>query len=172
MDKEYNLPLAFIVFLLIGLSFVCMLVWYDSMLPAPETSTPTVTFVRVTATPSPTMARLTSAPTATPSPTASLTPTPWPTATPSPSATSSPTATPTVTPSPTATLAAGCVIEPGSLYTIRRGDTLWHIADCAYGQPTWWPVIYHANPQLSNPSRIHAGNTLIIPHEGRWTWHE
>ena len=90
-------------------------------------------------------------PTATPTATQTATPTatsvtPTPTGTP-------PTATPT--PTPTATL------EPGQtvIYVVRRGDTLYSIAQ-RYG--TTVQAIAQIN-NISNPSRIFAGQQLLIP---------
>lgn len=98
-------------------------------------------------------------PTATP--TATLTPTPTTTpATPTPTATGTPpTATPT--PTPTATL------EPGQtvIYVVRRGDTLYGIAR-RFG--TTVQAIVQIN-NISNPSRIYAGQQLLIPRGGTVT---
>lgn len=131
----------------------------------PPANTPTATRPATsspTATHTPTVAKIISAPTFTPTPTA----TPWPTATkPHPTAINTPPVTVTAI-----TLETGCLIHPGTIYTVRPGDTLWRVADCAYGQPWRWPTIYNANPQLSNPHLIHANNRLIIPHDRRDRW--
>jgi len=47
-------------------------------------------------------------------------------------------------------------------YTIAKGDTLWGIAERAYGDGHEWAKIAQAN-NLSNPRLIHSGNKLIIP---------
>jgi LysM repeat protein len=103
----------------------------------------------------------TGGPTATPTSTA--TPTPTPTGTPA-TATPTPTGTPptaTPTPTPTATL------EPGQtvIYVVRSGDTLYSIAR-RFG--TTVQAIAQLN-NITNPSRIYAGQQLLIPREGSVT---
>lgn len=122
------------------------------LLPPPLTST-------ATASPTATYAPIESAPTWTPTATATATPMP-PTSTPTMAPTKTPTPIPTATPET-------CLIRSGTIYTIQPGDTLWHISECAYGDPQYWPAIFVANPQLSSPDLIHAGNPLFIP---SWNW--
>lgn len=50
----------------------------------------------------------------------------------------------------------------GETYTVVRGDTLWSIAQRAYGDPYRWVDIASAN-DLVNPDVIHAGNVFSIP---------
>lgn len=50
----------------------------------------------------------------------------------------------------------------GDTYVITRGDDLWDIAQRAYGNPYKYTEIIKAN-NITNPSLIHAGNTLKIP---------
>lgn len=38
--------------------------------------------------------------------------------------------------------------EEGRPYVVKKGDTLWDIAQAAYGNPTLWPLIRDANPGL------------------------
>jgi len=52
------------------------------------------------------------------------------------------------------------------LYTVRRGDTLWKIAEIHYGrgQGSKYPAIYEANkPMLAHPDSIYPGQVLRIP---------
>jgi LysM repeat protein len=50
------------------------------------------------------------------------------------------------------------------LVTVQRGDTLWEIADDAYGDGTKWPRIYHANSnKIENPQRIYPGQHFFVP---------
>jgi LysM repeat protein len=93
----------------------------------------------------PTQPTATSTPTQTATPTATST-TPTPTGTP-------PTATPT--PTPTATLQPGQTV----IYVVRSGDTLYSIAR-RFG--TTFQAIAQIN-NISNPSRIFAGQQLLIP---------
>lgn len=50
----------------------------------------------------------------------------------------------------------------GETYTVVQGDTLWHIAERAYGDAYRWVDIAEAN-DLANPNLIHAGNSFVIP---------
>lgn len=50
----------------------------------------------------------------------------------------------------------------GDKYTVETGDTLWDIAQRAYGDPFKWTEIAKAN-NLANPNLIHRGNEFIIP---------
>jgi len=49
-----------------------------------------------------------------------------------------------------------------STYTVVKGDTLWDIAQRAYGDPYRWSDIAKAN-SLVNPNLIHPGNALSLP---------
>lgn len=108
-------------------------------------------------------------PTATVPATVVISPTAAPTITITATATPSP--TPTTTPEPDGVGGpapdVGCEAQPGELYTIRPGDTLWDIAGCAYGAGWRWVEIDRANG-LGDPALIHAGNSLIIPHDGEF----
>ncbi len=53
--------------------------------------------------------------------------------------------------------------EKQSLYTIKPGDTLWDIANYFFKDPFLWPFIWKANPSITNPDLIYAGNTLAVP---------
>lgn len=50
----------------------------------------------------------------------------------------------------------------GTSYTVVHGDTLWDIAERAYGDGHKWVDIAKAN-HLSNPNLIHSGNTFTLP---------
>ncbi len=47
-------------------------------------------------------------------------------------------------------------------YTIAQGDTLWSIALKQYGNPYRWVEIKAANPKITNPNLIYAGDTLNL----------
>ncbi len=50
----------------------------------------------------------------------------------------------------------------GEKYTVVHGDSLWTIAERAYGDGNEWTKISNAN-KLIHPSTIHAGNVLTLP---------
>ncbi|MBP9687709.1 LysM peptidoglycan-binding domain-containing protein [Candidatus Woesebacteria bacterium] len=50
----------------------------------------------------------------------------------------------------------------GESYTIMHGDSLWKIAERAYGDGHAWVKIAKAN-KLSHPGTIHTGNVLTLP---------
>lgn len=55
-----------------------------------------------------------------------------------------------------------------SHYTVRKGDTLSHIAQAHYGRAGEWPRIFEANRDLlDDPDRIQPGQVLKIPAAAR-----
>jgi nucleoid-associated protein YgaU len=49
-------------------------------------------------------------------------------------------------------------------HTVRRGETLWEIADSVYGDPLRWKALYQANRGIiKRPSLIYPGQTLLLP---------
>jgi nucleoid-associated protein YgaU len=49
-------------------------------------------------------------------------------------------------------------------YTVRKGDTLSHIAQAHYGRASQWRLIFDANRDLlDDPDRIQPGQVLKIP---------
>lgn len=47
-------------------------------------------------------------------------------------------------------------------YTVKRGDTLWHIAATHYGDGKKWKEIADANPGLT-PNTLRVGQTITLP---------
>ncbi|MBL9135545.1 MAG: LysM peptidoglycan-binding domain-containing protein [Verrucomicrobiales bacterium] len=47
-------------------------------------------------------------------------------------------------------------------HQLKRGETLWHLANEAYGDPALWRVIAEAN-EIDKPRAILPGTTLVIP---------
>lgn len=58
--------------------------------------------------------------------------------------------------------ARGSAITPGTDYRVRAGESLFSIADRAYGNGMEWETIWRANPWI-DPERIEAGQVLYIP---------
>jgi LysM repeat protein len=56
--------------------------------------------------------------------------------------------------------------EEYSEHIIKQGDTLWDIASRYLRDPFLWPFIWRANPSVTNPDLIYAGNKLAIPSLG------
>ncbi|MBI4566086.1 MAG: LysM peptidoglycan-binding domain-containing protein [Planctomycetes bacterium] len=51
-------------------------------------------------------------------------------------------------------------------YVVQSGDTLAEIAEKKYGDPTLWPLIQKANPNV-NPRALKIGMKLVIPTRSR-----
>jgi nucleoid-associated protein YgaU len=59
--------------------------------------------------------------------------------------------------------AAGPANEP-RFHTVEKGDTLWAIAEKAYGNGAKYEAIFEANrPMLTHPDKIYPGQVLRIP---------
>ena len=50
----------------------------------------------------------------------------------------------------------------GTRYKIKKGDSLWSIAQAKYGNGAKWKTIAAANPSV-NPNKIQAGQTIVLP---------
>ena len=60
--------------------------------------------------------------------------------------------------------AAAIEPAPGQNYVVQRGNSLWRIAQRAYGAGTRYVTIYSANPdQIRNPDKIYPGQIFKIP---------
>lgn len=47
-------------------------------------------------------------------------------------------------------------------YVVKRGDTLWDIADYFLADPWYWPELWYANPDIANPHLIYPGDILEL----------
>ena len=50
-----------------------------------------------------------------------------------------------------------------TVYTIKKGDTLWDISGEFLKNPFMWPNLWENNNYINNPDLIYPGNRLIIP---------
>jgi hypothetical protein len=66
---------------------------------------------------------------------------------------------------------AGPALKAGAPkdYVVKRGDTLWGIANLFLKDPWLWPEIWYVNPKIANPHRIYPGDSvhLALSSDGR-----
>jgi nucleoid-associated protein YgaU len=64
----------------------------------------------------------------------------------------------------TSQLVVNAEAPPAKMYTVKKGDTLWKIAEEHYGKGSDYPKIVAANnPPIVNPDLIQPGWVLRIP---------
>jgi len=63
---------------------------------------------------------------------------------------------------------AGSALKPTApkSYVVRRGDTLWGIANTFLRDPWLWPEIWYINPDIHNPHRIYPGDNVRLALRG------
>lgn len=62
----------------------------------------------------------------------------------------------------TTTATKAAAPKPKKMYTVKRGDSLWAIAQRQMGNGSLYPKIASAN-HISNPNLIYPGQQLVIP---------
>ena len=50
----------------------------------------------------------------------------------------------------------------GTKYKVKKGESLWSIAQARYGNGNKWKAIAAANPRI-DPNRVQAGQTIVLP---------
>jgi hypothetical protein len=63
---------------------------------------------------------------------------------------------------------AGPALKAGAPrdYVVKRGDTLWGIANMFLRDPWLWPEIWYVNPKIANPHRIYPGDSVHLALSG------
>jgi len=46
---------------------------------------------------------------------------------------------------------------------VKKGDTLWKIAEVQFGRGSHWPCLARANPQLRDFNQVEPGQMLTMP---------
>jgi LysM repeat protein len=80
-----------------------------------------------------------------------------------PAATSKKVAVPSAPTKTAPAIPAPRTAKKGRIYEVKAGDTLSSIAQREYGNKKLWSYIQAANPQISDPALLTAGQRLVLP---------
>jgi 5'-nucleotidase len=62
----------------------------------------------------------------------------------------------------TASRASASLASGKTRYKVKKGESLWSIAQARYGNGNKWKMIAAANPKI-DPNRVQAGQTITLP---------